>query len=536
MLTGRSIDLVSFDVMDTTSAGSTPKTAVYNRLLRQAPGYLEPPAVAFEGDLAQSWEFSPDGLTMTLKLRPIAKFHDIPPVNGHEVEAEDIVKSWERFVEVGTINTRYANSVNPNAPIVSLEAIDAKTVRLNLAFPMATILGTLATEASGLYFDAREAAIDYDANTKAIGAGPWKMDEYQPSIKVVYSRNEGYFDADNIFIDRWEEIIVPEYAARLAQYQTGAIYMPNDPGTPLNQEDILRIKNEVPDIEVHVLEPPSNHGILKWGWDPSMDTPFRDKRLRQALSTSIDRELFLNTIYNTDRFAAEGIDLGQFWHTCIPANFGKDYMLDPRTDEGFKYYQYDPEEARALIEAAGVGDNFAPRMNFTTGYGDRHATEVQLIMNFGTEVGINFEPYSAGFTTDFRPDYANRQGDFPGVTARFRPAGGIFHPVEMMFTEYVPAPGIEFTGFFAEGSNWKDGDPAYTDLLSKARVDFDVEKQKSLMAEFQRMEAENFYQFSFPGTTEILGTNWPAIRNFNVWTGGTPRGLYLWLDDSREPL
>jgi ABC-type transport system substrate-binding protein len=125
----RNQDIVTFD-SHFLSAGSIANAWVANRLVRQKLAVLERAPIEFEGDLAQSWEFSPDGLEVTLKVQPSAKFHDIAPVNGREVEAEDIVKSWERFVEVASVNANYATSVNPNAPILSVSAVDQKTVSI----------------------------------------------------------------------------------------------------------------------------------------------------------------------------------------------------------------------------------------------------------------------------------------------------------------------------------------------------------------------------------------------------------------------
>src|SRR5690348_7662097 len=65
-----------------------------------------------EPDLATSVE-SPDGVTWTVKLRPNAKFHNIPPVSGHAVEAEDIKATFVRGL----------NPKNPNS--ASLSMMDA---------------------------------------------------------------------------------------------------------------------------------------------------------------------------------------------------------------------------------------------------------------------------------------------------------------------------------------------------------------------------------------------------------------------------
>ena len=78
---------------------------VYSRLLRFKSG-LDPNLITnhdVENDLAISLE-SPDALTWTVKLRPDAKFHDVAPVNGHQVEAEDIKATYLRALDPATNN------------------------------------------------------------------------------------------------------------------------------------------------------------------------------------------------------------------------------------------------------------------------------------------------------------------------------------------------------------------------------------------------------------------------------------------------
>src|SRR3954468_9054032 len=55
---------------------------VYNVLLQVKPGVLQASDRDVSGDLAESWEWSPDRLTLTLKMRQGVKWHNKAPVNG----------------------------------------------------------------------------------------------------------------------------------------------------------------------------------------------------------------------------------------------------------------------------------------------------------------------------------------------------------------------------------------------------------------------------------------------------------------------
>ncbi len=72
------------------------------------------------GDLAESWEISGDKTTVTFKLRSGVTWHDIAPVNGRPLDAEDILYSWKRFTEIGNQRTAYSNALNPDGPILSV--------------------------------------------------------------------------------------------------------------------------------------------------------------------------------------------------------------------------------------------------------------------------------------------------------------------------------------------------------------------------------------------------------------------------------
>jgi ABC-type transport system substrate-binding protein len=265
---------------------------------------------------------------------------------------------------------------------------------------------------------------------------------------------------------------------------------------------------------------------------------------------AIDRDLWVDTFYNVSRFAADGVQLNSYLHTAIQANTAgvfaglESYWLNPR-DKSFgpnaKYFQYDVAEAKKLVAAAGFANGVEATANYplTPGYGDAFIKQMDVFIDMAKAVGINLVPNNPNFNVDYRPKFADSPGDFDGVTTRFRPAGGIFDPVEVAVYEFVPNAGNAFSGFFADGSSWKQGDPKYTDLLKKARQEFDEKKRIGVLQDFQRIEAENQYQPSFPGVASGLSLVWPAVRNYNVNRiepgGGALSRTNLWLDTTLPP-
>src|SRR5581483_3740629 len=100
---------------------------VYNTMLTVKPGHLATSTGELQGQLAQSFETSPDGLTVTFKLRPNVKWHNRAPVNGRPLDTDDVIASFDRYAKIGPLGTLVFNSASPGAPVLSASAPDKST-------------------------------------------------------------------------------------------------------------------------------------------------------------------------------------------------------------------------------------------------------------------------------------------------------------------------------------------------------------------------------------------------------------------------
>src|SRR5262249_51201223 len=120
----------------------------YSQLLTYKWGPdLKPPSYVPVGDLAESWT-QPDEMTYLFKMRPGVKFHNIAPVNGREVTAEDVIYSYQRAQSLRVYSQRFTG-------ISKLEAPDKLTLKVTLDKPNPDFLATLA-EATGTQIIAKE--------------------------------------------------------------------------------------------------------------------------------------------------------------------------------------------------------------------------------------------------------------------------------------------------------------------------------------------------------------------------------------------
>lgn len=538
-LSSRSNDIDHSDPFFTTQG--TPGTAeLYARLFRRAPGYLAPQPVEYIGDLAESWEFSGDRLQLTVKLKN-SRWHDIPPVSGRVLDAADVAYTWKRLEAISANRGILSNNISPAAPIQSVGAIDAKTVSIKLAYPAATVIPMLSGNISGYLWMLPRESEGYDPRRVAIGAGPWMLGEYTPSVRVILKRHSGYHDADQILIDELRQPIVTEYAAGLAQFRTGAIYGPAGVrGFVVNSADVLQTKRDVPAINLYFNEPPSQSEFAFFGWNPAYGpaTPFRDKRLRQAFSMSIDRDLWIDAFYDVSKFRAEGIPMETLWNSVLTTNW-PGWWLDPRgkeLGEGARNYKFDLAEARKLVSAVGLSPTYEIKAQYPlTGYSAEYLKHVEVVMNFAAEAGIKLVTSPVSFTTEWRPKVADAQGDFEGISFRPDATAALPHPVEFMNAGLHHEAGAGYTGFFSAGSSFQKGDPRLSDLLSRARREFDEKKQQQAIHEVQRIVAEELYIVRMPGTANTFTMSWPVVRNQQVWNGDTTL-RNMWLDPTKPPL
>src|SRR3954465_1971368 len=468
---------------------------VYSRLFKAKPGMLKP-AIWGEvtGDLAESYEYSPDKLTLTIKLKA-AKWHNLPPVNGRALDASDVVFSWQRLEKTGTNRTLFANSASPAAPIETVTSPDPKTVVLKLKFPSASLLSTLATFTAGsFYIVPKEADTPaLDLRRTQIGSGPFMLSEYVPSSRYVYKRHDGYHDGANLYIDQINMPIVTEYATALAQFRTGGIYRYGTLAAPsIRGEDVMQTKKDVPALQLFQGDVQQQTYSAFFVWNPALGNkaPFRDRRMRQALSASWDRDLFIDANYNVSEYKKSGIDLETRWNTPI-YNVADGWWVDPKSKDfgaNGKYYKYDVAEAKKLIAAAGMTGVETDAYYVTTGqYGANFNRQVEILINFANEAGMKLSAKPIDFNTDWRPKVADTMGDFPGISFRTFPEGSQDWG-DRLYSVYHPKGGINYTGLFnTDNSTWKNGDPKLNEIIEKVRTECDAPKRQALIKEFQQL-------------------------------------------------
>ena len=541
------------------------------KLTKYKPSVLSDPELGSVGDIVEDWEYTPDKLTLTFKLHPQGKWSPLSPtfhagvpasIAGRAVDADDIVFSWKRWSSLASAfgRTEAVNSVNPLAPVQSLTKVDARTFQLKLVRPNSALVQSFSNwEAGRFYIFPKEGdnnAIDFSKTL--IGAAPYYIDKAQPDAGLYLKRNPNYELRDEFkrpFADAVDEPLLQDPAAFQAQLRTGAVWhqMP----FALRQEDIFKLKQDVPDLLL-TLSYASDPETMRFGI--SKDSPFKDKRVRQAMSYAWDRDTFINVVHAVDKLTANGIEPDLRWNAGLPCNetgmpngMYKGTWLDPKGKEfgeNAKYFTLgkgrdaDIAEAKRLLTAAG----FANGVKFENAYSFVFATTpysldvlAGIIANAGFTMtnSAKTAPEFAAFTTD-------PPGNFVGTTVGID-GGGSHHPAQYVQNHYGKG------GFFWPGSNpdssgpSAEGDPTINDLAAKMLQEFDDKKLFELGYDFQRYVAKYNYRPRYPGgaftvqnngQTGEFGLVWPVLQNHAVWAGNSVIDYWvnLWIDESKPPV
>jgi peptide/nickel transport system substrate-binding protein len=382
---GTLIELVPayLDNLDLQTQSSTntqnPAGVVYSRLLAFEVGPGVTSLQELEGDLAESWEVSDDGLTYTFHLRDGVTWHDIPPVNGRPFVAQDVVASMNRVKSVGVAAYMLER-------VVSIEAPDPATVVFRLSSPFAPLLNYLATSYMNI-FPEEATNGGFDPKTLAIGTGPFVMTSRVPNVEHVYEANPNYY-GEGPHIDGWKRVVVPDQGARINAFRAGDA----DIISGLSPQEIDQVLGTTSGaVEIDQLAT-SNLAVYVNQAKPPMDS----LEFRKAISMAIDREGLGEAIYAGG--ALTGPVLTKLGKWALPE------------DELADLYPYDPEGAEELLAEAGLSD-VTIGLLATTGYGEQVVRGAQWIAEDLAEVGINATIELADYATYFGSRWPEQQYD-----------------------------------------------------------------------------------------------------------------------------
>ncbi len=346
---------------------------------------------------AESWTVSEDGKTYTFKLR------DHVWSDGTPVAAGDFVYAWRRLLAPET-GAEYAsllyivkgaedvNTGKAGPEALGIEAVDDKTLRVELNAPAPYFLAQLAHQTA---FPVPKHAVekygrDWTKPENIVVNGPYILTEWVPKVQATLVKNDKFYDADNVAIDKVIYYAMEDRTAMQKRFRAGEIDMARDIAS--EQIDWLR-ENMADSLRIAPYA-----GIYYYVFRSDKE-PFTDARVRKALSMAINREVITDKVLRTGELPA---------YSFVPpgtGNYGEPKYAD------FKGLSYGDavKEAKTLLAEAGYGPDKPLNITLRYNNSENHKRIAVAVQSMWKQIGVNAEL----FNTDGKIHYADlKQGDF----------------------------------------------------------------------------------------------------------------------------
>jgi peptide/nickel transport system substrate-binding protein len=412
--------------------------------------------------LAVSWR-AIDPTTWEFRLRRGVRFHD-----GAELTAEDVAFSIERTLTVPNGQFRTFTQ-----RIVGKQIVDAHTLRLRTATPYAMVPYDL----NSVFIVSRKAAAgalagDFDSGKAMIGTGPFRFSRFARGDRVELARNDAYWGGK----PAWEKVtfrIVPTDPARIAGLLSGELdaieQVPTADLPRIGRDSAFRIAQKVSWRTIFFF--PDQYrdrapGLTDKRGGPLASNPFRELRVRRALSKAINREAIAARLMDGAALPASNL--------VSPPVFGYAPDLKPEA--------YDPEGAKKLLAEAGFADGFAMKLATPN---NRYVNDDQIAQavaamfaRVGVQARVEAMPINSYITKGRKGDFAFAMfgwGSFSGDLA-LRPLVATVDPEK---------------GFGA--FNWSHySNPRLDELLERGFSSIDEKKREALAQEAMRLAMRDY--------------------------------------------
>lgn len=444
-------------------------------------------------EAAESLE-QPDDMTITFKLRPGMKYHNIEPVNGREVVAEDVVLMQEFVTPQDNIENNFQRNFLERA-----EAPDKYTVVYHLKEPRAYLFDSRILGHPGPQAIIPHETFDNLDAGRQIGSGPFILEDWVISTRYHYVRNPEYHgrgesglpyrDATNVFILADNAAI--EAAMRSRQVSE---WIP----PPAQFEELRDSMGDLVQTQEYTSLSPNT-------WNMNMERePFTDVRFREAMYRATNRQQYIDLVWAGSAEAPPG----------ILATGMSQYQLDPSDTE--EYYKYDPEEAKQLLSAMNWDPNREIEL-FYIGPSSTSDVMAEVFRQQAAAVGVRVRIVTFGLAEALpktqRRDYDMFIGGHPGYDTP---------SVPMRHNHSDPIHQFEVSGL-------KDAE--LDAMIERAERTVDIEENIELVKQAQLYAIRNYtsyYNIATAINRRLLDSR---IRNYEIEPSNTAmHQATMWFD------
>jgi peptide/nickel transport system substrate-binding protein len=398
------------------------------------PGTYAQDLFDYEGELAESYDVSDDGLVYTFHLRP-----DVVSDNGNTLSADDVVWSWER-----RFNT--ATSISPGAqapviidPTTQIRKIDDSTVSFTISragdgLTLLSLLGNITSQIYDSVFLKSVAtpddpyAVTYTITDGNFGYGAYRIASTDGTSEVVLeARKEWVYGEPKVKKVTYR--VVEDPATRSNALKSGDVDIANN----LRAVDQADLEAD-PNVQIFSVDFPNQ--IYQFAMEVNQP-PFDDQKVRDAIQYAVPTEQIVDGVFKGRAAKA-------------------DWLLDPAIPgydgSAIPTYDYDPKAAKKALADAGYPDGVAFTLTYNAGNPQIADSAVQF-QSFAADAGFDI-------TLQELPVAAFTEG---------RQAHQ-FQSILTNYSSFTATPLFTMNLYFTENANNTTGwtSPEIQDLIGKA--------------------------------------------------------------------
>ncbi len=430
------------------TATGVPSTQIFASPLRYDENWEPQPY------LAESWEMSEDGLSLTLNLVQNATFHD-----GKPITSEDVAFSIMTTKENHPFKSMFE-------PVEVVETPDAHTAIIKLSQPHPALLLALSPALAPvipkhIYGDGQDVK-SHPANSAPVGSGPFMLDEFKAGQLVAMKKNPNFFIEGRPKLDEIIVRIIGDPSALLIAMENGdADIYPFMAGAQeirrLEKAENLTITNEGY----------AAIGPINWLAFNTASEKLSDVRVRQAIAYAVDRDFITKALHR-------GVSQPQL---------GPIIASSPLAAGEIEPYNVDLDKAKALMAEAGYADGMELTIDYIPGPKEQQQSVAEYLKSQLKKIGIELTVRAA---PDF-PTWAGRVGGHDFELS-----------MDVVFNWGDPVIGVHRTYLCSnirKGVIWSNTqqycNEKVDELLNAAATELDADKRAALYAEFQGIIAQD---------------------------------------------
>lgn len=317
-----------------------------------------------EGELAESWSVSPDGLVYTFNLRRGVLWHD-----GQPFTADDVVFSFDQILRQTHARTRSAIQ-----KVASFAAPDPHTVVMTLEAPFLPFLTAINSVNGPILPRHLYEGTDFlqnPANNAPVGTGPFRFSEWRRGEFVHLVRFDGYWNPGEPKVDEIYFQIIPDSSQRAIAVETGRIDVCTRITITSTDQNRLVAAGHAKLADARSFDGLSAASQLFFNFRVK---PFDDVRVRRAMTHALDRELIIDVaLLGQARVQHGPIASSTLYHDA----------------DALVRYEHDPDRARALLAEAGIAPGALSFELLVASAGSDRARMMEIIAQQYREVGID---------------------------------------------------------------------------------------------------------------------------------------------------